>query len=304
MSALAYAGDDMTFLHTPVFLNEVKSFIPASLRLAVDCTVGGGGHARAILAAYPTVRLIGLDRDPEAIAAASTALSEFSERVHLVHTPFSAISKIVNQMGWGQPDFILADLGVSSHQLNESRRGFSFQFDGPLDMRMDPRDESAADLLKRIDQNDLADAIFLFGQERHSRRIARYIKASLPTTTTELATIIRNVVPRAKDNIDPATRTFQALRMLVNREQQELQEWLTSIPATLAPHGIVAAISFHSGEDRLVKEAFKNASRDCICPHNIPACICGGKQATLTVLTTKPIIASASEIANNVRARS
>jgi 16S rRNA (cytosine1402-N4)-methyltransferase len=295
-----------SFAHTPVLLREVLELaagVPA--RLIVDCTVGGGGHARALLEQQPGARLVGLDRDPAALAAAGATLAPFGDRVRLVHARFSELEAVLSSSALGAPDLVLADLGVSSHQLDARERGFSFRADGPLDMRMDPTaGESAAEVIAVMGEGELADAIYQLGEERHSRRVARAILAARPDTTGQLADVVRRVVPKSKDGIDPATRTFQALRMLVNRELDELATWLAAVPRVLAPGGVAMAISFHSLEDRAVKNAFRAAARDCVCPPELPACVCGGGRATLDVLTTKPLVARADEAAANPRARS
>jgi 16S rRNA (cytosine1402-N4)-methyltransferase len=300
-------ADTMTaFAHTPVLLREVlevAALVPA--RLIVDCTVGGGGHARALLEQKPGARLLAVDRDPAALAAAAVSLASFGDRVRLVHARFSELEVVLSDTSAGAPDLILVDLGVSSHQLDAGERGFSFRADGPLDMRMDPTaGESAAELIAGMGEGELADAIYQLGEERHSRRVARAIVAARPTTTGQLAAVVRRVVPKSKDGIDPATRTFQALRMLVNRELDELGTWLAAVPRVLAPGGVALAISFHSLEDRAVKNAFREAARDCVCPSELPACVCGGHRATLEVLTSKPLVAATDEAAANPRARS
>lgn len=310
MSASAAQPQDAdtmtTFAHTPVLLREVLELAaPVPARLIVDCTVGGGGHARALLEQQPAARLLGLDRDPAALAAAYANLASFGDRVRLVHARFAELEACLADAALGAPDLVLADLGVSSHQLDAGERGFSFRADGPLDMRMDPTTgESAADLVARIGEGALADAIYQLGEERHSRRVARAILAARPATTAELAAAVRRVVPKSKDGIDPATRTFQALRMLVNGELDELAAWLAAIPRVLAEGGVAMAISFHSLEDRAVKSAFREAARACICPPELPACVCGGQRATLEVLTPRPLVARADEAAANPRARS
>jgi 16S rRNA (cytosine1402-N4)-methyltransferase len=220
--------------------------------LFVDGTLGWGGHAEALLDAG--VQLVGVDRDPDALAAASARLARFGDRVELHHAPFSAIPRV---LGERRADGVLLDLGVSSPQLDRPERGFSFRADGPLDMRMDPTGgESLAELLDRVDEVELADALWRLGEERHSRRVARAILAARPLRgTAHLADVIRSVVPR-DGRIDGATRSFQALRMLVNHEVDELADALERLPGLLAPGGRLGIISFHSGEDTQVKRRF------------------------------------------------
>ncbi len=294
----------MTFVHEPVLMEEVLAQARlASPRLIVDCTLGGAGHARALLEAFPEARLIGVDRDVEAVRAASLALAPFGDRAQIAHARFSEVPAVLHERGLAGCDFLLADLGVSSHQLDTGARGFSFRAQGPLDMRMDARDASAAEVLAGIDEEELARVIRTYGEERYARKVARAIVNDQPQTTEELAALVRRVVPRAKDGIDPATRTFQAIRILVNRELEELDALLASLPALLSPGGIACLISFHSLEDRAVKHAFSEARRGCTCPRSLPVCVCG-KQPLLEVLTSKPVVASEAEVRRNVRARS
>jgi 16S rRNA (cytosine1402-N4)-methyltransferase len=296
----------MAFSHTPVLLEEVLR-LAASLspRLILDGTVGGGGHAAALLEAHQEARLIGIDRDPEALAAAGAPLSRFGERVRLVLARFSGIENVLKDVAWGAPDAALVDLGVSSYQLNNAARGFSFRADGPLDMRMGPdATESARELCARLDVPSLTQALVTLGEERHARRVARAVIAEQPATTRALADIVRRLVPRAKDGIDPATRTFQALRMLVNSEIDELAAYLAALPQALAPGGVAIVISFHSLEDRAVKAAFRAGARECVCPPELPTCVCGGHRAVFEVLTPRPLVPSPAEIARNPRAKS
>jgi len=304
MSALALP---MTtpFAHEAVLLHEVVAVVAAAApRLIIDCTVGGGGHAQAMLDACPQAELIGLDRDAVAIAAATVALARFGARARLVHTPFSGLADVVGDLGGRLPDVVLVDLGVSSHQLDVASRGFSFRADGPLDMRMDTsQGQSAAELIASLGEDELADAIHTLGEERHARRVARAVSAARPQTTAALATLVRQVVRPAADGLDPATRTFQALRMLVNRELDELGIWLASVPRVLADGGVALAIAFHSLEDRAVKHAFREAARDCTCPRSFPVCVCAHR-AELRVVTSKPVRPSDDEARANPRARS
>ncbi len=237
--------------HVPVLLEDVLDVLePRPGMLVVDGTLGRAGHASAMLRRGAT--LIGLDRDPEAIAAARARLGEGTE---LHHRPFSAISEVLSAR---RAHGVLLDLGVSSPQLDVAARGFSFRMSGPLDMRMDPTcGETAAELIARLDEGSLADLLWRYGEERQSRRVARAIRAALPlTTTTALAELVARVLPHER-RIHPATRTFQALRIAVNDELGELERALATIPEALAPGGRLAVISFHSLEDRMVKASFR-----------------------------------------------
>jgi 16S rRNA (cytosine1402-N4)-methyltransferase len=206
--------------------------------------------------------------------------------------------------GVASADVILADFGVSSHQLDTASRGFSFRAEGALDMRMDPSTgPTAADLVQRLDEVDLTHAIRTLGEERYARRVGRAIAAERPTTTEGLAALVRRVVPKSKDRLDPATRTFQALRMLVNRELEEIEAWLQAAPECLTDDGVLIAISFHSLEDRAVKIALRKEAKGCICPAKFPVCVCGRKP-TLRLLTAKARQPSEREMQDNPRARS
>jgi 16S rRNA (cytosine1402-N4)-methyltransferase len=249
-----------SFSHLPVLLESVISGLEATQGgLYVDATTGGAGHSRGILAASPSVRLIATDRDLHAVEVARERLSEFGERAHVAHARFSEIAGVLDEAGIGEVDGILADLGVSSFQLDTAERGMSFRHQGPLDMRMDTsHGETALELIERLDQDELADVIYELGEERRSRRVARCIKQALEegnlNDTIELRrAIVRAVGPRRVGGIDPATRTFQALRIAVNAELNELSALLTLARTRLRPGGLLAVISFHSLEDRLVK---------------------------------------------------
>jgi 16S rRNA (cytosine1402-N4)-methyltransferase len=281
-------------VHVPVMRDEVVSLLePGRGGRFVDCTVGLGGHARALLEAGAS-SLIGLDRDPMALERAREALAGWADRVDLVHADFRELGAVLDSRGIGTVRGILADLGVSSMQLDMEGRGFSFRRDEPLDMRMDPtRGETAADLLARVDEAELADVIFRFGEERHSRRIARAIvsaRAREPLTTTgQLAAVVRAAIPRKGwQRIDPATRTFQAIRIWVNRELEGLDVFLTAAAARLEEGGRLAVIAFHSLEDRIVKQTFRALAGE-------PA---------FRLVTKRPLTASAQEVDENPRARS
>jgi 16S rRNA (cytosine1402-N4)-methyltransferase len=275
-----------------VLLESVVSSLEAAQGgLFVDVTAGGAGHSRGILAASPSVRLIASDRDLQAVETARERLGEFGERARVVHARFSELSSVLDEAGIAEVDGILADLGVSSFQLDTAERGMSFRHLGPLDMRMDTsRGETALELIARLDQDELADVIYELGEERRSRRVARCIKQALEegnlNDTIELRrAIVRAVGPRRVGGIDPATRTFQALRIAVNSELKEVSALLAQARTRLKPGGLLAIISFHSLEDRLVKREFQN--RNLWAP-----------------LSKKPLLASAEEQAQNPRSRS
>lgn len=280
------------FAHETVLLHETVSGIaPAAGGIYVDATLGGAGHARAILeASAPSGQLIGIDRDPRALEAAHVRLAEFGTRVRLVHGTFGQLRSVLEEAGIAQVQGVIADLGVSSPQLDEAERGFSFSRPGPLDMRMDPtRGESLRELLERVDATELADILYTYGEERKSRPIARAIKQALERgeleTTDDLRRATVRILGPKRSGIDPATRTFQALRIAVNRELDELATLLSSLATVLAPGGRAALISFHSGEDRMVKHAFRDDS-------------------ALDPLTKRPIEAGEEERARNPRSRS
>ena len=278
-------------MHVPVLLDEVVQLLmPERGGIFVDCTLGLGGHSRTLLARGAD-HLVGIDRDPAALQLASGALAEFGDRVEIVHADYRELPALLDARGIAQVDGILADLGVSSLQLDAEGRGFSFRRDEPLDMRMDTtQGETAADLLARVDESALADVIYQFGEERHSRRIARALvraRASQPLMTTgQVADIVRRAQrTKGYQRIDPATRTFQALRIWVNRELEGLDAFLEQAVARLAPGGRLAVITFHSLEDRVVKHTFRRLE---------------GVQ----VLTKRPIVADERQVAENPRARS
>jgi len=264
----------------------------------VDCTVGLGGHAR-ILLDDGAARLIGIDRDTDALALARQSLARFGDRVTLVHADYRDIDAVLDAQGVKEVSGLLADLGVSSMQLDAEGRGFSFRRDEPLDMRMDrSRGETAAELIDRVDEKELADLIYEFGEERRSRQVARAIVAAREhgriETTGRLAEIVRRAVAaRTRQRIDPATRTFQALRIWVNRELDGLDSFIGSAARRLQPGGRIALIAFHSLEDRVVKHTLRDLSRPA--SPGVPV---------LKLLTKHPIVASDAEAAANPRARS
>jgi 16S rRNA (cytosine1402-N4)-methyltransferase len=292
--------------HQPVLYHEIiHALQPKSTGRYVDCTLGAGGHASGILkACAPGGQLLGLDVDPQAMALARKILAPYGERVHLIQASYDTLAERLSEIGWDKVDGILLDLGLSSMQLDTPERGFSFQHDAPLDMRFDPSaPTTAADLVNTLPQDELADLIYRYGEERASRQIAKAIAGARPLRTTrQLADVIEAVYPRKK-GIHPATRTFQALRIAVNEELSRLENVLPQATASLGPGGRLAIISFHSLEDRIVKMYFRQESRDCICPPKQPVCSCE-HQATLKVISRKPIIPGEAEISANPRARS
>lgn len=297
----------MSTPHQPVLYHEIiHALQPKSPGFYVDGTVGAGGHARGILeACAPDGRLLGLDLDPQALALAGETLAPYQPRFHLLQASYAALDSVLLQLGWPPVQGILLDLGLSSMQLDHPERGFSFLHDGPLDMRFDPRQPvSAADLVNTLPEAELADLLYRYGEERNARQIARAILQARPVQTTrQLAAVIEALSPRRGDRLHPATRTFQALRIAVNRELDAIQSALPQAVAALAPGGRLAIISFHSLEDRLVKEFFRRESRDCLCPPRQPVCTCG-HVATLKEITRKPITPGKAEIEQNPRARS
>ena len=284
----------MAALHEPVMVAEVLEHLaPSRGGLFVDCTVGLGGHASALLA-HGASRLIGLDRDQAALAHAREALSTYGDRVELVHGDYRAIADVLAARRVTSVDGVLADLGVSSMQFDEPGRGFSFRRDDPLDMRMDTSTgETAAEAIAAADEQTLADVIYELGEERHARRVARAIVAArreAPIETTgRLADVVRRAVPRkGYMRIDPATRTFQAIRIWVNRELEGLDQFLGKAVEALAPGGRLAVITFHSLEDRIVK-------------HTLRALQSAG---AVTIRTKRPVVPAEAEVEANPRARS
>lgn len=292
--------------HTPVLLNElIQALAIRPIGWYVDCTVGLGGHSSAILeASAPDGRLLGLDADARSLELARQRLAAYGERVVLVHANFRALERIARDIGVEAANGIVMDLGLSSWQLADRSRGFSFHDEGGLDMRFDPSEGVSADgLVNRLDEDELAHLIWRYGEEPKARLIARAIVRARPiATASQLAEAIARTVGR-RGRIHPATRIFQALRIAVNRELDSLETALPQAVRLLAPGARLAVISFHSLEDRIVKTFFRNESRDCICPPGIPQCTCGHR-ATLRVVTKKPITPGPPEVMANPRARS
>ena len=297
--------------HRPVLLEETLEFLaPERGGLFVDCTVGLGGHSEAILKSSQNARVLGMDLDPAALAYSRERLASYGERFRAFQANFRAINAVLQQANERDPNGILVDLGVSSLQFDSPERGFSFRFDAPLDMRMDPtRGATAADLLQQLPESEIARIIFEFGEERHSRRIARRIvecreQGKPITTTAELADLARQAAGGHKRNqIHPATRTFQALRIAVNHELEGLGEFVESAVDLLMPDGRFAGISFHSLEDRILKRELKKLSGHCECPPRLPVCTCGARNV-VEVLTRRPVAPGSREIEENPRARS
>ncbi len=277
----------------------------------LDGTLGGGGHSELILQKLgPDGLLFGIDRDTEALSAASSRLSVFGSRFRALKGSFADMESLLSSAGVDAIDGVLLDLGVSSHQLDTPQRGFSFRFDGPLDMRMDlTSGESAADLVNEMSAQELERVIKEYGEERWARKIAQRIvearKQAPIATTLQLASIVERTIPRKfqEDRIHPATRTFQALRIVVNEELEQLRRGIVAAIKLLKPGGRLVVISFHSLEDRIVKHEMREAATGCRCPKQLPRCVCG-HLPVVRLLTGRPVLASAEEIRKNPRARS
>jgi 16S rRNA (cytosine1402-N4)-methyltransferase len=293
--------------HQSVLYKEIiHALQPVKGGRYVDGTLGAGGHARGIMeASAPDGQLLGLDVDPQALAIARKTLAPYEHRTHLVQASYASLSNQLAQLGWNAVDGILLDLGASSMQFDTPERGFSFMQDAPLDMRFGPdMEQTAADLVNRLSERELADLIYQYGEERDSRKIARAIVKTRPLhTTRELVSVIESVSPRRGDRLHPATRTFQALRIAVNEELASIEDVLPQAVASLKPGGRLTVISFHSLEDRIVKDFLREQSRDLVNPpyeqlYEVE------RRATLKEVNRKPITPSEDEIKNNPRARS
>jgi 16S rRNA (cytosine1402-N4)-methyltransferase len=294
--------------HTPVLLREVvELLLPALERggVLVDATVGLGGHAAALLERAPQARLVGIDRDDRALETARANLAPYQERVRLVRDNFSSLPSVLERLGHEEVRGVLLDLGVSSPQLDEADRGFSFRNPGPLDMRMDREQPlMAANVVNEYSQRDLATVIRRYGEERFASRIAAAIVRNRPITdTSHLADVVKEAIPAAtrRTGGHPARRTFQALRLEVNRELEALESVLPGAILSLAPGGRLSVISYHSLEDRITKKTFAEAAKGCTCPPDFPVCVCGA-DAEVRVLTRRPITPSEDELAANPRA--
>ena len=294
----------MQYSHQSVLLDEAVSLLrPGVGKVIADATLGGGGHARALLEKGASV--IGIDRDPGAVQGATHRLSKFGGSFRAIEGNFEELEDILRRENALPVDGLLLDLGVSSTQLEDPARGFSFQADGPLDMRMGGEGPTAAEMIRSLGEKELADLIHTYGEERFARPIARSLKRTLPQTTGAAVAAVKKAIPRrawpAKTHV--ATKTFQALRIAVNRELEALDAALDALPRLLKVGGRAAVISFHSLEDRKVKNAFRNLMGRCTCPPGLPVCACGAK-GSFSLLTRKAITASDAEVERNPRARS
>lgn len=301
----------MEFHHISVLLNEcIESLNIKPDGIYVDGTLGGAGHSYEICKRLTTGRLIGIDQDMNAINAATERLKEFKDKVTLVHSNFSNVKQVFEDLGIEKADGFLLDIGVSSYQLDEAERGFSYMQDAPLDMRMDTsRSLSAYEVVNEYSEKELNDIIFEYGEERWAKRIAEFIVAERKIkpieTTFELVDVIKKAVPKGarKDGPHPAKRTFQAIRIEVNGELDVLKTAINDMTDLLNPEGRLAIITFHSLEDRIVKNEFRKQENPCTCPREFPVCVCG-KKSKGKVVTRKPILPSDEELSANHRARS
>ncbi len=308
--------------HIPVLLREVLEGLQCASRsgLFLDGTLGCAGHSRAILEQHPENRILGLDRDQDALRLAADALAAYRQRVHLYHQRFEHFEQAMHHYFGedsaeiGTPsaclDGILLDLGVSSLQLDRPERGFSFKHQARLDMRMNQQEQqSAYEIVNTASAEELADIFYLYGEERQSRRIAGKIiearKLAPIGTTTQLADLVYQAIPRRfhPKQIHPATRVFQALRIAVNKELHDLAETLERLSVYLVPGGRICVISFHSLEDRIVKRTFQKLAKGCVCPTDFPVCVCG-RRPSLKIVSRKPIVATDAERQQNPRSRS
>lgn len=293
--------------HKPVLYKEIiHALQPHRGGRYVDGTLGAGGHARGILeASAPDGQLLGLDVDPQALAIARETLAPYEHRIHLAQASYTTLSAQLKNLGWDSADGIVLDLGASSMQFDTPERGFSFQHDAPLDMRFGPSAmQTAADIVNTYSERELADLIYEYGEERDSRKIARAIVNARPLHTTgELVAVLEAVSPRGKGRIHPATRTFQALRIAVNDELTSLRKMLPQAVASLHVGGRLAVISFHSLEDRIVKDFFREQSKDLVNPPYEKR-YAEERKATIKEVNRKPILPSEEETEDNPRARS
>lgn len=300
-------------MHRPVLYHEIITALrPKQGGIYIDGTIGAGGHAWGILkASEPDGRLLGMDVDPQALDLARERLSPFGQRAIVVRASYTTMAEQLEILGWEAVDGIVFDLGLSSMQLNSPQRGFSFRSDAPLDMRYDPDSPvRAVELVNRLPEKDLADLLFRYGEERRSRQVARAIVKARPINTTlQLADIVTRVIlsgrwKRAgRQKLHPATRTFQALRIAVNQELDAVKNVLPQAVAALGSGGRIGVISFHSLEDRIVKQYFRRESQACLCPPRQPICSCG-HSAVLREITRRPLRPQEGEIADNPRSRS
>lgn len=298
-----------TFEHITVLRDEVAQLLAGGGRRRVlDGTLGGGGHSEALL--EQGLEVIGLDQDPQALAAASQRLARFGSRFRAVHANFRDVRRVLDDLGVERVDGVVVDLGVSSPQIDQAERGFSFQGAGPLDMRMDPtRGPTLAEWLSEADEQSIARVLREYGEEPFAGRIARSLVSAMRegrlSDTRALAQVVADAMPRAKwpRAIHPATRTFQALRIAVNDELGALNEWLDALPSIVSVGGRACAIAFHSLEDRAVKQRFAQLATGCLCPPGLPMCACG-RTASWRLVSRKPQVASEEEVQRNPRSRS
>lgn len=302
----------MEFKHISVLLQEtVDMLLPKQGKIFVDCTMGGAGHSRYLLEqSAPDGKLIAIDQDGEACAEGRKRLTEFGDRVEIVQSNFSDLSAVLSQRGIAGVDGIMMDLGVSSYQLDNKDRGFSYMQDAVLDMRMNPEaGRTAADILATGTEDELNDIFWLYGEEKWARRIAKFIVAEREKepiqTTGQLVTVIKKAVPAGarQEEQHPAKRCFQALRIAVNDELGVLERVLPAAVDCLNPGGRLCVISFHSLEDRIVKNVMKELAKGCTCPPQLPVCVCG-KKPQIKIISKKPILPGEAEIERNPRARS
>jgi 16S rRNA (cytosine1402-N4)-methyltransferase len=296
-------------MHQSVLLSEIVEYLRPSRDdgTLVDATIGLGGHAEALLERYPKTRLLGIDRDPQALAASAARLERFGNRVTLAQGRHETLIDILKKQNIESVSGLLADLGVSSMQLDDASRGFSFRYDAPLDMRMGPESRTAADLVNTLGELELATILRDYGEEPMARRIAKAIVTARAEgtieTTAKLAEIVRSVKWSKPGQIDPATLTFQALRIAANEELVGLDKFIDDAVEVLEPSARIAIISFHSLEDRIVKRALRRLEGECTCPPNLPVCGCGAKEV-VEILTGRPVTASEEEVQRNPRSRS
>jgi 16S rRNA (cytosine1402-N4)-methyltransferase len=293
--------------HQPVLYQYIlQALQPHAGGLYVDGTIGSGGHALGILkASSPDGQLLGLDVDPQALELARQKLDCFGKRVIIKQASYTTLQEQLDAMGWKAVDGILLDLGISSMQLDTPERGFSFRSDGPLDMRFDMQNPvSAETLVNELSETELADLIYKYGEERYARRVAHAIVHARPLhSTQQLAQVVAGATRSGRFGLHPATRTFQALRIVVNQELQALENFLPQALTSLTPGGRMAIIAFHSLEDRIIKQFYRRESRDCLCPPQQPVCTCQHR-AALREITRRPIQARPEEVRLNPRAHS
>lgn len=301
----------MNFEHTPVLLKEAIDGLNIKENgIYIDGTLGGAGHSSEIVKRLTTGKLIGIDQDLNALAKAKEVLKDDLDKVVLIHDNYVNIEEILSKLNIEKVDGILLDIGVSSHQLDEEERGFSYHKDAPLDMRMDKtKDFTAWDVVNKYSKEDLERIIWDYGEERWAKRIAEFIvemrKSQPINTTLELVDVIKKAIPKKvrMEGHHPGKKTFQAIRIEVNAELEVLKEAIPKMCRLLNKSGRLAIITFHSLEDRIVKETFKELNKDCICPPEIPICMCN-KKREIKIITRKPIIPTKNEVERNPRSRS